>query len=190
MTATVATLNGFDLAALQSTVQSMQEHPEAGRVTFRGRTVWAGGPAGDGRAESMEQLGQVTPRHFTARGDHPPAMLGGDTGPTAGEALLAALGSCLTATYASHATARGVLLHDLEVSVAGELDLNGFLQTAQTRAGFRSIEAVIRVRAEADDATLADLCRVTTLASPVFDTVSRGVPVTAAVQRLSDGGAR
>jgi uncharacterized OsmC-like protein len=190
MTATATTLNGFDLAALQATVQAVRENPEAGRVTFRGRTVWAGGPAGDGRAEEMEQLGHVTQRQFTARGDHPPALLGRDTGPTAGEALLAALGSCLTATYASHATAHGVPLHALEVSVAGELDLGGFLQTGQTRAGFRSIQAVIRVRAEADEATLADVCRVTTQASPVFDTVSRGVPVTASVERLPDGGSR
>lgn len=191
---TTGHLNGFDLDALQDTVRTMQQQPEAGKVTFRGSTTWAGGPAGDGRAEEMEQLGQVTERNFVARGDHPPALLGHDSGPTAGEALLGALGSCLTATFASHATAYGVQLDELEVEVAGDLDLNGFLRTTDTRAGFQAIRARIRARADADQATLEEILRVTTLASPVFDTLSRGVPVTATVGRTSptttSGGAR
>ena len=44
------------------------------------------------RTEEIEQLGQVMPHRFTMRGDHPPQLLGQNTGPTAAEALLAGAG--------------------------------------------------------------------------------------------------
>jgi uncharacterized OsmC-like protein len=83
--------------------------------------------------------------------------LGENTGPTAVETLLAALGSCIAGTYAAHATARGVKLDELEVEVEVEvesmIDLNGFLQLAPTRAGLQGVRATLRVRADADEAT-------------------------------------
>jgi uncharacterized OsmC-like protein len=60
---------------------------------------------------------------------------GENTGPTAVETLLAALGSCVAGTYAAHATAHGVRLDELEVAVESAIDLNGFLQLAPTPAG-------------------------------------------------------
>ncbi|MDP8889187.1 MAG: OsmC family protein [Thermoproteota archaeon] len=63
-------------------------------------------------------------------------MLGANTGPTAVETLLAALGSCVARTYAAHATARGIKIEELEVvDIEGKIDLNGFLQLKPIRAG-------------------------------------------------------
>lgn len=182
-TSTAQRLNGFDLEALQTTVTTLRRQPLAGKATFRGRTVWDRGPAVDGCTEQMEQAGQVSERRFTFRGDHPPALLGFDTGPTAGEVLLAALGACMSATYASHATARGIRLDELEVEVEGDLDLNGFLQLAPTRAGFAGIRARLRVRSDADDAALEELRQLSAKASPVYDSVANPVAITSTVER-------
>lgn len=177
--------NGWNLDDFQTAVATIKEQPEAGRLTFRTRFDWDAGFGGDARTEEIEQMGQVMPRRFTLRGDHPPQLLGHNTGPTAVETLLAALGSCIAGTYAAHATARGITIDDLEVEIEGDIDLNGFLQLAPTRPGLNGVKARVRVKSDADDATLRELCQITSRASPVYDSVSNPVMVDASVERVT-----
>ena len=177
-------LNGWDLQSLQDTIATVEANPEAGRLTWRGRVNWDGHFGMDAHAEAIEQLGETIPRRFTLRGDHPPELLGQNTGPTAVETLLAALGSCVAGTYAAHATAIGVRLDALEVRVESAIDLNGFLQLAPTPAGLDGARVTVRVRSDADDATLDELRRIVTRASPVHDSLTRAGPVESAVERL------
>lgn len=177
------TLNGWDLEAFRETIATVEENPEAGRLTWRGRVSWDGHFGLDARTEAIEQLGQVIPRRFTLRGDHPPELLGENTGPTAVETLLAALGSCIAGTYAAHATAQGVELQELEVAVESAIDLNGFLQLAPAPAGLDGVRVTIRVRSEADDTKLEEIRRIVTNASPVHDSLARPVAIESAVAR-------
>jgi uncharacterized OsmC-like protein len=176
-------LNGWNLEAFRETVATVESNPEAGRLTWRGRVSWDGHFGVDARAEEIEQLGEVIPRRFSLRGDHPPELLGDNTGPTAVETLLAALGSCVAGTYAAHATAHGVHLDGLEVTVESAIDLNGFLQLAPTPAGLDGVRVTMRVRSDADDDTLEEIRRIVTHASPVYDSVSRPVSVESRVAR-------
>ena len=90
------TLNGWDVEAMTQAVTMVKEQPEAGLLTWRGRSIWDGGFGLDVRTREIEQLGEVMDRHFTLRSDHPPELLGQNTGPTAIETVLAALGACMT----------------------------------------------------------------------------------------------
>lgn len=181
---TVQQLNGWDLQKFQGTVEAVKEQPEAGKLTFRTRTLWDSGFGVDGRTEEIEQLGQVMRRKFTLRGDHPPELLGDNTGPTAVETLLAALGSCIAGTYAAQATANGIALQALEVELEGGIDLNGFLQLQPMRSGFSDINVKLRVKADADDAKLQEILAITRKASPIHDTVSNPVSIHSIVERI------
>ncbi len=176
------TLNGWDLGEFQATVEAVREQPEAGKLAWRNRTEWDEGFAVDVHTEEIEQLGEVIRRKFTLRGDHPPELLGENTGPTAVETLLAALGSCVAGTYAAHATAQGIEIEELEVEIEGQIDLNGFLQLAPTRAGLSGAKVKVRVKSDADEAALEELGQLTTQASPVFDSVSNPVPIESSVE--------
>lgn len=178
-------LNGWNLDDFQATVDAVKERPEAGKLTWRTRFCWDGGFGGDAHVEEIEQLGQVIRRRFTLRGDHPPELLGANTGPTAIETLLAALGSCMAGTYAAQATARGVTIDELEVEVESAIDLNGFLQLAPVRPGLDGVQVRIRVKSDADDATLEELRSVVTHASPVYDSVAHPVSVVSTIERLT-----
>lgn len=180
----VAELNGWDLKVFQETVEAVRQQPEAGELTFRGHVDWDAGFGLDARTDEIEQLGQVMRRRFTLRGDHPPELLGHNTGATAVETLLAALGSCIAGTYAAHATARGVKIDELEVDIESSIDLNGFLQLRPTRAGLAGVRATLRVKSDADPAVLEELRQVTTKASPVYDSVSNPVHIESAVERI------
>lgn len=175
------TLNGWDVAAVEEAIEGIREQPEAGKLTWRGRVRWDGGFGLDARSEEIEQLGEVLPRHFTLRSDHPPELLGHNTGPTAVEALLSALGGCITGTYAAQATGRGVHLEELEVEVEGKIDLNGFFGLQPVRPGLTDVRVRIRPRADADPAILEEIREATLKASPVYDSVAHPVSVEAMV---------
>ncbi len=176
-------LNGWDLEEFQQTIEAVEEQPEAGKLTWRSRAEWDSGFGLDVHTEEIEQLGEVIRRKFTLRGDHPPELLGENTGPTAVETLLAALGSCVAGTYAAHATAQSIEIEELEVEIEGQIDLNGFLQLRPARPGLSGVEVKVRVKSDADEAVLQELGRLTTQASPVYDSVSNPVSAELSVER-------
>jgi len=95
--------------------------------------------------------------------------------------LLHALASCLTTSIAYHAAAHGVAIESMESKLDGDIDLNGFLGlSATTPKGFTAIRAVFRIRSEASPEALAEWASF----SPVYETVSRSVPVDLRIEKM------
>ncbi|MBI4499114.1 MAG: OsmC family protein [Chloroflexi bacterium] len=176
-------LNGWDVGTMTEAVEGVRQQPEAGKLTWRSRVIWDGGFGLDVRTREIEQLGQVIDRRFTLRGDHPPELLGHNTGPTAVETLLAALGSCMAGTFAAQATARGVRLDALEVDVEGTIDLNGFFGLKPIRPGLSDVRLSYRVKSDAEQQTLQEILDAAKSLSPVFDSVTKPVAVEATVRK-------
>jgi uncharacterized OsmC-like protein len=176
-------LNGWDVAAMDEAIEGVRRRPEAGRLTWRGRVTWDGGFGLDVRTRELEQLGEVMRRHFTLRGDHPPELLGSNTGPTAIETLLAALGACMTGTFAAQATARGVTLDSLQLDVSADIDLNGLFGLQPIRPGLSDVALEFSVESDADDATLQEILAAARSLSPVLDTVTGPVEVATSLSR-------
>lgn len=171
-------LNGWDVDAMQEAIKMVEEQPDAGLLTWRGCATWDGGFGLDVHTREIEQAGEVMPRHFTLRGDHPPELLGQNTGATAIETALAALGSCMTGTFAAQATARGVTIDALEVDLECTIDLNGFFGLQPVRPGLSNVSLRYRVHSDADAATLQEILDAARSLSPVFDTFTQPVTVT------------
>jgi uncharacterized OsmC-like protein len=170
-------LNGWNVEAMTEAIEGVRQQPEAGHLTWRSRVRWDGGFGLDVRTQEIEQLGQKMPRHFTMRGDHPPDLLGHNTGPTAIETVMAALGSCMAGTFAAQATARGVKIDALELDVTADIDLNGFFGLEAVRPGLSNVRVGYYVRSEADDATLQEIMDAAKTHSPVFDTITKPIAV-------------
>jgi hypothetical protein len=49
------TLNGWDVEATTQAVTMVEEQPEAGLLTWRGRSIWDGGFGVDVRTREIEQ---------------------------------------------------------------------------------------------------------------------------------------
>ena len=72
--------------------------------------------------------------------------------------ILAALGTCQEITCRAYATALGIPLDNVSVTLEGELDLRGFFGVDDSvRAGFQKIDGTVKLEPNADAATLQTL---------------------------------
>lgn len=176
---TQSTVNGLDTQRLGQLAQALDGKPDAGVVTFSCRTGWGTGArtltdvSGYAIDGAMQHAGA---RRFVVLSDEPTEISGTDTAPAPAEQLLAALGSCIAATANAKAAFMGVTLSRLDIELSGEIDLHGILGLdAAVRPGFQEIRARVTIAGDADDDTLRTIASLGMEASPIRDSVERGV---------------
>jgi uncharacterized OsmC-like protein len=175
-------VNGVNVDQLVGTVNAIRANPELARFTFRARTDWAGG--GHSRTTiqgfygaGAEDTSRATP--FIMDSDKPPVLLGQNAGPSALEAVLHALASCVAVGFVYHAAAQGIKIEQLSFDLEGDLDLRAFLGLTDTvRPGYQGIRLTYHVKADAPRERLKALCDHVQRTSPVLDIVRNPVPVT------------
>lgn len=172
-------LNGWSVEAMTEAVDGVRQKPESGILTWRSTVSWDGGFGLDVRTLGIDQMGETMRRRFTMRGDHPPELLGGNTGPTAIETQLAALGACMAGTFAAQATARGVALRRLDLDVEADMDLSGFFGLKPVSPAVFGVKLTYRVESDARAEMLDEILEATKALSPIFNTVTRPVAVEA-----------
>ncbi|MHB1671556.1 MAG: OsmC family protein [Acidiferrobacter sp.] len=112
--------------------------------------------------------------------DEPPHLLGDDTAPNPSEAILAALGSCLSVGVQANAVARGIRLRRLEVQLEGDINVTavwGVGDLAPKPLGFTAVRATFVLEADASQAALEDLVKHANAWSPVANTLRNPVAV-------------
>ena len=91
----------------------------------------------------------------------------------------------MTTSIVYHAAARGIEIEEMESSVEGKLDLRGFLGLDKNvRNGYESIRMSFKIKGNVSDEELEEVCGFGPAYSPVFDSVTRGVPVVVSAQRM------
>ena len=87
----------------------------------------------------------------------------------------------MTTSMAYHAAARGIKLDEVESTLEGDLDLHGFLGLSEgVRPGYENIRVIFKVKGDGSAEELARLIDY----SPVFDVVSKSVPVSVRVEKI------
>lgn len=107
--------------------------------------------------------------------DEPPQLLGEDTAPNPSEAVLAALGSCLSVGIHANATAQGIRLSKLELHLEGDLNVTAVWGVGDTdenkRLGFTDIRVNVIVEGDASAEQLNALVARADRWSPVAATL-------------------
>jgi uncharacterized OsmC-like protein len=112
-------------------------------------------------------------------------LLGEDGAPNPVEYLLHALAACVTTSMVYHAAARGIQLDEVESTLEGDIDLHGFLELDKSvRQGYQGIRMNFKVKADVPDDQLQEIVQLGTGHSPVFDSVTNGVPISVTAERL------
>jgi uncharacterized OsmC-like protein len=164
---TTTQINDVDIAAVAGLAAKVQEQPDVAATRWQAEVRWLGGFRSEARIRDFAPLAS----------DEPTGLGGTDTAPNPVEQLLAALGNCLAVGYAANATAAGIELEALSITLDGELDLHTFLGLLAGNAGYEAIRATVHLEADATDEQLAELHATVTGTSPVGHTLARAVPV-------------
>lgn len=179
-------VNGVNVTELFNTIEAVKATPGIARFRFHLRNNWLGGGHNRSVVDNFHGGGEEVGRQqtFTLDADEPPMLLGRDLGPNPVEYLLKALAACVTTSIVYHAAARGVKIHEIESYVEGDIDLRGFLGLDKNiRNGFQNIRMNFKIKADATDKELQEIVNLGPTFSPVFDTVTKGVPITVKAEK-------
>lgn len=175
-------VNGVNVSAMMDTIAAVQANADIAKFNFRLKNAWVWGEVN--RSTIREFSGACATHRNDGKafelenGEHQ-VLLGEDRAPNPVEYVLHALIGCMTTTTAYHAAARGIAIDAIESEIDGDLDLRGFLGLSdEVRKGYSGIRVKMRVKTKADAAVVKEI----TAFSPVFDVVSKSVPVAVTVE--------
>ena len=174
------TRNGVNVEELFNTIDAVKKTPVIAKFRFRANNEWFEG--GHNRTTIKDFYGiQKDHKHeatFKLDADEPPLLLGTGKGPNPVEYLLTALAACVTTALVYHAAARGIVLNSVESRLEGDIDLRGFLGLDKTvRKGYQEIRVYFKIDADVPDEELEELVKLGPTYSPVYDSITKGVPV-------------
>jgi uncharacterized OsmC-like protein len=179
-------VNGVDVDQLFGTIDAVKKAPVVATFRFRARNQWQGG--GHNRTMISNFFGTQQDhehkKHFTLDADEPPILLGEDKGPNPVEYLLTALAACVTTSIIYHAAAKGITIDAMESRLEGDIDLQGFLGLRDdVPRGYKEIRMFVKIDADAPADKLEEIVNLGPTYSPVFDTITRAVPVKVQLDR-------
>jgi len=173
-------VNGVDVEKLFETIGAIRHNLQVAKFNFRAKNKWINGGHNRTTINDFDGACQTHSRSkpFVFKKDEPPVLLGNDHGANPVEYTLAALAGCLTTSLIYHASAKGIKIDEVEATLAGDLDLRGFLGMEESvRNGYEKIQVIFRIKADAPKETLKELVELAQRRSPVFDIVSNPTPV-------------
>ena len=178
-------INGVNVTKLSGIVSAIQETPKIAKFNFRAKGKWIEGGHNQITINDFYGAGQThtRSRSFVYDEDEPPILLGEDHGANAGEYALAALSSCLTSTLIYHAAAQGVVIDEVETTLSGDIDLQGYLgMSEKVRNGYEKVKVTFKVKSEAPKEKIRELVELAQKRSPVFDIFTNPTPVEVSLQ--------
>ena len=178
-------VNGVSVTQLFGTINAITENPVISKFNFRAKGKWINGGHNQTTINDFDGACQTHTRHqpFVFDKDEPPVLLGTDQGANPVEYALAALNGCLTTSLIYHAAAQGVKIDEVESTLSGDLDLQGFLgMSEKVRNGYEKIRVNFRVKSDAPREKIRELVDLAQKRSPVFDIVSHPTPIEVSLQ--------
>jgi uncharacterized OsmC-like protein len=181
-------LNGVDTDQLIGTLNAVKEQPDMAKFRFRAHNKWVDGAHSRTSIKSFYGAGQEDnsrSRPFVMEGDEPPVLLGENKGPNAVESVLHALASCISVGFIYNAAAQNIRVDDLEMELEGDIDLHAFLGLSDSkRPGYENIRLTYKVKADAPEEKIRELCNYVQDTSPVLDIIRNPVPVSINMEKM------
>jgi len=173
-------VNGVDVDQLTETIELIEKQPEIAKFKFRARNTWVEGTHNRATVKSFYGAGKEddTRDPLIFEIDEPPVLLGANRGANPVEYLLVALSGCVTTSLVAHASAKGIQIKSVSSRLEGDIDLRGFLGISESvPVGYQEIRIFFKIDADLSDQQKEDLIAMGEKYSPVYNTVTKAVPV-------------
>ena len=176
-------VNGIDTRQVMNLAGKMSQDDEFGKFIFRANNRWIGDSRSRTYIQGFYAGGKENSDRreaLTVDADQPVFLGGKNTAPNAVEHLLHSLVSCLSTTMVYHASVQGIAIEALDIAAEGDMNAKGFFGISdKVNKGYERIRVNIRVKSDADEATLKSLA----MHSPVYEVIARSVPVDMAITK-------
>lgn len=169
-------INGINTSGVQKTVAQIKNDPSLGKCEFRIRNQWVNGDQNQSETQDFYAAGneQKHKKTFHFQAGEPVLLEGHDEGANPVEFLLSGLSACMTTTIAYYAALNGQEIKKMESSYKGDLDLQGLFDLdPEVRPGYQKIRVHFKIQTDAPVEELESYYHH----SPVYDVVSRSVPI-------------
>jgi uncharacterized OsmC-like protein len=179
-------VNGVDVDKLFETIDAIKTTPVIATFKFKANNKWLKGGHNRTYINNFYGAQKSNPHNkpFELDADEPPLLLGEDIGPNPVEYALTALAACVTTSIVYHAAAKGIKLNSVESRLEGDIDLQGFLGLSkEVPRGYKEIRMFFKIDADAPDEKLEEIVQLGPTYSPVFDTITRAVPVSVKLEK-------
>jgi thiosulfate/3-mercaptopyruvate sulfurtransferase len=164
----------IDKAGLDALAEKGKSNPAAVR-TLKCKTVL------EKRFRHLNYI-RTLPEHVI---DEPPVLLGDDTAPNPTEALLAALGSCISVGIHANAIARGIELYKVELELEGDINITSVWGVGDLGRdkllGLTAVRVHVHLDGNVSREQLAELVAHANDWSPVANTVRNPVALSVAL---------
>lgn len=180
-TADQTMINGVDTKGLKKTVGNIKTDRSLGKCRFRLSNEWIGGDENRGETSTFYAAGSENKHKKTFRfqAGEPALLMGKDEGANPVEFLLSALAGCMTTTIAYYSALNGQEIEEMSSTYEGDLDMAGlFGLDAKVRPGYQEIRVNFRIKTKAS----AEDIRKYYPFSPVYDVISKSVPIKVSVE--------
>lgn len=172
--------NGVNVEELGALVSRVKGNPALGKFQFRSKARWINRAHSQSTFDSLYGVGmnhkRTTPLFQEA--DEPSALLGTDLAPNAGEAVLHALSSCMSVTYAYTAAAMGIDISSLSFELETDTDLRGFMELDKSvRPGLSQIRVKVHLACNGTPKQIQELHAQVLRTSPIYDTLRNPVDI-------------
>lgn len=180
-------VNGVNVDQLMRTVIAIRATPALAKFSFRVQNRWIDGGHNRTTVKDFYVAGREddsrSEPHVFDNGE-PSILLGEDQGANPVEFVLHALAGCLTTSLVYHAAAQGIRIDEVESQLEGDIDLQGFLGLKEdVRTGYEKLRVTFRVKADAPEEKIRELCHLAQRRSPVFDIISNPVAISMTVEK-------
>ena len=155
------------VSAVSVVVNNIKSNPDDSIATFKANAKLEEG-----------LISKINIRQFQIYSDEPPRLGGNDRGPNPVELVLGALAACQEIVIKAYASVLGICVDSIHVETKGDLDLRGFFNLANIRAGFHHVEYITTITtSEQDKEKLAQLVYFAESRCPVLDILQNHVHV-------------
>ncbi|VAX20883.1 hypothetical protein MNBD_NITROSPINAE04-304 [hydrothermal vent metagenome] len=152
---------------IESRVRLFKKKPEAAQYRPTVVTEWKGGLLNENKI-----------RDHILLSDYPSPAGGDNKAPNPMEALLAALGSCVSAVYVEYAATLDMKLDSVTVELSGAIDLRGLFNVdPDVSPGFEKISYTVTIKTSEPKEKMDELISLAESHCPVSDSLKRVVAV-------------
>ena len=177
-------VNGVDVDQVMNTIGLVAQDIDNAQFQFRSKNRWINGSLNRSSIKGLFAIGREDfsrPEAFEVDADQPLFLAGHDTAPNPVEYLLHSLASCLTTTMVYHASVQGIEIGSVNSSLEGDIDVRGFFGLSdEVTRGFNKVRVHMQVNSPASAEELTALA----MYSPVYDVVSKSLPVEFVLEKV------